>query len=230
MVTRPFFKNYRPFQTYQRCPPCYASVSSLAPRHHDVPSYLAYADTISLSPKSPTYIGTRYEYLCVSTLARLSFSLTRMGGSNDAGVDLFGTWKLPSLPHPLRVLVQCKARRANISPETVRELEGAAAGAPEGWRGDGTIRVLCAKRPATKGVREAVKRSATPLVWVMIEDTDQDEGKVRQVLWNQRVGELGAQGMAVGLQHSSRGHGTIANEAVLLWKGKPWNPDVGNNG
>ena len=180
---------------------------------------LNYANLASLSPTS---IGTRYEYLCASSLSRLSFSVMRTGGRSDAGIDLLGTWRLPTLPYPLRVLVQCKALKAKILPETVRELEGVAAGAPEGWRNDKTIGVLCAKRPATKGVREAVMRSGTPILWIMIEDTGKSEGRVKQVLWNQKVSELGAEGMAVGLRHVCEMGEPMDSEAVLLWKGKPW--------
>ena len=171
------------------------------------------------------YVGTLYEYLCASTLTRLCFSLTRTGGRSDAGIDLLGTWKLPTVPYPLRVLVQCKALRAKISPETVRELEGAAAGAPDGWRGSGTIGVLCAKRPATKGVMEAVRRSGMPVLWIMVDDIGQNEARVRQMLWNERVSELGAEGMAVGLRHRTGKHGLMEHESILLWKGEPWPPD-----
>ena len=212
----------------QRSLPQSASVNNQKPMHHDLPSFLNYANLASLSPTSTTYVGTRYEHLCASSLSRLSFSVTRTGGRSDAGIDLLGTWKLPTLPYPLRVLVQCKAHKAKILPETVRELEGVAAGAPEGWRNDRTIGVLCAKRPATKGVREAVKRSGTPIVWIMIEDTGNRDGRVRQVLWNQKVSELGAEGMAVGLRHVCEMGEPMDSEAVLLWKGKPWESNDSN--
>lgn len=203
----------------------HAPISSQAPTHHDLPSFLGYASTTGLSPKSTLYVGTHYEYLCAATLIRLSFSLTRIGGPSDAGIDLFGTWKLPTIPYPLRVLVQCKALTAKVSPKAVRELEGVAAGAPEGWRGSGTIGVLCAKRPATRGVRKAVRRSGMPVVWIMIEDVGHRGGRVRQLLWNQRVSELGTQGMAVGLEHMAGEKAGMESEAVLLWKGKPWKSD-----
>jgi len=183
---------------------------------------LAYASTTCLSSNSTVYTGTRYEYLCAATLTRLSFSLTRIGGSSDAGIDLIGTWKLPTLPHPLRVLVQCKAFKAKVSPKTVRELEGTAAGAPEGWRYNGTIGILCAKTPATRGVRKAVWRSGMPVVWIMVEDMGDRGGRVKQMLWNQRVSELGAHGMAVGLEHIAGEKQGLESEAVLLWHGKPW--------
>lgn len=36
--------------------------------------------------------GTRFELLALAELTRLSFQLTRSGGANDLGVDLFGFW------------------------------------------------------------------------------------------------------------------------------------------
>ena len=228
MTSRTFLKRLQ--RSHQRHSSHGALISSQAPAHHDLPSFLAYASTVSLSPSSTVYVGTHYEYLCASTLTRLSFSLTRTGGRSDAGTDLLGTWKLPTLPFPLRILVQCKAFKTKVSPETVRELEGAAAGAPEGWRSRGTVGVLCAKKPATKGVREAVRRSGMPIVWVMVEDLGVRGGRVRQVLWNQRVSELGAEGMAVGLRHAAADGEEMEKEAVLLWKGKPWQPEGRNEG
>ena len=130
---------------------------------------------------------------------------------------------MPSIPYPLRVLVQCKALKTPVSPEVVRELEGAAAGAPEGFRGGRTITVLCAKKPATKGVREAIRRCGVPVVWVMVEDIGEGIGRVRQVLWNEGVNQVGAEGMAVGLRYLPGDEGKgIAKECVLLYNGKPW--------
>ena len=200
--------------------------------HHDLPTFFAYAQNASLSPTSSVYVGTHFEYLCSAALRRLSFTLTRTGGRADAGIDLLGTWELPCLPYPLRVLVQCKALKAKVRPEVIRELEGAVAGAPDGWRGTGTVGVLCGKRPATKGVREAVRNSGMPVVWVMVEETGEGEGKVgkvRQVLWNDRVGELGLVGMGVGLKHMLGGEVGTEKEAVLLWKGVPWQPEAQEN-
>ncbi|KAL8711991.1 MAG: hypothetical protein Q9220_003687 [cf. Caloplaca sp. 1 TL-2023] len=200
--------------------------SRSVPTHTDLPSFLSHARSTSLSPTSTVYIGTHYEYLCQSTLSRLSFTLTRTGGRSDRGIDLQGHWTLPSLPTPLPILVQCKALKTKTSPEVVRELEGIFAGAPAGWRGEDTVGVLCAKRPATKGVREAVRRSGMPVVWVMLEDLGEGRGGiVRQVLWNQRVSALGLGGMGVNLRYLPGGEGgEVEREAVLTWKGEVWEP------
>ncbi|KAL8654233.1 MAG: hypothetical protein Q9210_001642, partial [Variospora velana] len=180
-------------------------------------------------------------YLCLQTLARLSFTLTRTGGRADHGIDLLGHWHSPSLPYPLRVLVQCKALRSKPAPALIRELEGIYAGAPAGWRnGDTTIAVLVAKRQATKGVREALRRSRVPVLWVMLEDlaegdgyveAEEEMGRVRQILWNAKVIGLGIEGLGVGVRYLSPSGkrvdgGEVEKEVVLTWKGEPWEPVV----
>lgn len=109
-------------------------------------------------------------------------------------------------------------------PAAVRELEGATAGAPEGWRGTNTVGVLCTKRPATKGAREAVRKSGMPVVYIMVEDIGEGKGRVTQMLWNERVDEIGAEGTAVGTRHVVEEGKGLEKEAVLLWKGKVWEP------
>ncbi|KAL9615446.1 MAG: hypothetical protein Q9167_000124 [Letrouitia subvulpina] len=213
-----------------------SSATSIQPppsstHHHDLPSFLAYAHAASLTPTKSVFIGTYYEYLCAATLARLSFSLTRTGGRSDNGIDLLGHWHLPTLPYPLRVLVQCKATKAKASPEVVRELEGMLVGAPKGWRGERTIGVLCAKRPATKGVREAIRRCRMPVLWLMVEEMGKDGecGRVRQMLWNQKVNELGAEGLSVGLRYApGEEEKEVDKEVALMWKGEVW--ERGDNG
>ena len=113
----------------------------------------------------------------------------------------------------------------------MRELEGAAAGAPAGWRGERTVGVFCAKKPATKGVREAIQRSGVPVVWAMIEDVGEGRSRIAQVLWNEKVNQVGAQNMAVGLKHTpvSAGEG-LESECVLLCEGVPWVPQVEEDG
>ncbi|TVY34146.1 Uncharacterized protein LSUB1_G006391, partial [Lachnellula subtilissima] len=88
-----------------------------------------------MDPRSTTYVGTHYEYTVQTALSRLGLSLKRIGGRSDYGIDLIGTWNLPSSLQPLQVLIQCKALASKAEPRVVRELEGAFVGAPTGWRG-----------------------------------------------------------------------------------------------
>lgn len=210
-------------------PPPFTINNNSSPHHNDLLTFLSYANRTSLSPTSPVYIGTHYEYICASTLPRLGFTnLCRTGGRSDHGIDLLGLWQLPSLHYPLKVLVQCKGTKSKSSPVRIRELEGAVVGAPFGWRGKPpAVALLCGKREATKGVMDAVRRCGVPVVWCMIEELDSADrvksaGVVRQVLWNGKVEELiGGKGWSVGVRYGVSGGG---GERVLMWEGREWDP------
>ena len=122
----------------------------------------------------------------------------------------------------MRVLLQCKARSDSLNPSHVRELEGAFAGAPAGWRGEGVLGLLVANREATKGVREALGRSGLPLGYVMVTSK---EGRVVQFIWNQEAARWGLEGVGVtnrylGDTGSGRGNGEgVEREIVLTWNG-----------
>ncbi|KZZ90588.1 hypothetical protein AAP_03683 [Ascosphaera apis ARSEF 7405] len=193
---------------------------SASQNHHDLPSFLAHAARTSLSPTSTVYTGTHYEYTVLTSLRNYGFDLTRIGGSNDFGVDLVGTWSvIPSTstyrPQPIRTIVQCKALKKKAGPNLIRELEGSFAGAPVGWRGDGVFGVLATTREATKGVREALAKSRYPLVWILAE---QDGGKVRQCLWNHRAMENGLEGLGVRVRYG--GGEEVDGSVVLTWDGE----------
>lgn len=181
--------------------------------HHDLPSFLKYASRIEMDTKSTTYVGTHYEYTVKTAFKRLGMSLKRVGGKSDYGIDLIGTWSLPSTPQPLRVLVQCKALARKIDPSQARELEGAFVGAPPGWRGSGVLGLLVTQKPATKGVRETLGRSRWPMAYVLC-GTD---GKILQMLWNRRAEQEGLEGIVVGLKYM--GGDQTVKEAILTWKG-----------
>ncbi|KAI9867501.1 MAG: hypothetical protein M1813_009060 [Trichoglossum hirsutum] len=192
--------------------------------HHDLPSFLAYASRVGLPPASSTYVGTLYEYTVLSSLKRLGFSLSRIGGRADAGIDLVGEWRLPFVSQsPLKVLVQCKSHKRSPGPSVVRELEGAFAGAPAGWRGDGVLGVLAATREATRGVRDALGRSRLPLCFLKVSP----EGRVEQCLWNSVSEREGLEGVGATVRYSlSEGDGKedVGQEVVLTWKGKVVEP------
>lgn len=126
----------------------------------------------------------------------------------------------------------------------IRELEGALAGAPGAWRGKDTIGVLCAKREFTAGVRDALRRSKRGVVWVMVEDLDDGQkgeedkteggeeveegdvgmsevngargGRIRQVLWNDRVQKLVGQDTGTGVTHIPGEDGGPMETEVLM--------------
>ncbi len=190
---------------------------SQSPGHHNLPSFLEHASRLSMDPKSTTYVGTHYEYTVQSSLERLGMSLKRIGGKSDYGIDLLGTWSLPSASEPLKVLIQCKAFARKIEPSQARELEGAFVGAPTGWRGSGVLGLLVSQRSATKGVREAMGRSRWPMGYVLCTP----EGKILQMLWNRRAEQEGLEGVAVGLKYA--GGDVNQKEVVLTWKGEAIN-------
>ncbi|GAQ06440.1 uncharacterized protein C824.03c, mitochondrial [Aspergillus lentulus] len=179
--------------------------------HNDLASFLAYAERISLPATSTTYIGTHYEYTVQQTLRRFAFSLHRVGGRDDAGIDLIGTWHLPQHEHPLRVFVQCKSLKTKLGPNLVRELEGTFRQSPVGWRTGTKIGVLVGPREATKGVRDAMARSAHPLLWMMVERG----GELQQALWNGCAEALGLGALGVEMVYG----GASGKRISLTWDG-----------
>ncbi|KAL4887836.1 hypothetical protein BDV59DRAFT_211802 [Aspergillus ambiguus] len=185
-----------------KLPPAPSAPSAI---HHDLPSFLAHAARIGLSPTSTTYVGTHYEYTVQETLRRSGFALSRTGGRLDAGIDLVGTWHVPAREHALRVVVQCKALKSKLGPNVVRELEGTVPP-------DDTLGVLVSPREATKGVRDALARSSAPLVWMMV----RREGLLRQVLWNARAEASGLAGVGVEMRYGPGEEETVG----LTWDGE----------
>jgi hypothetical protein len=137
----------------------------------------------------------------------------------------------------LPVLVSCKAHKSGVQPGVVREVEGTVVRR-------GGVGILVGKKEATKGVRDAVRRSAVAVVWVMVEEADgtdaheeppllgkEDQaeekvpvGRIRQVLWNEKVEMMGAAGMGVGVRYFEGGAGKLEKEVCLTWKGGIWDP------
>lgn len=189
--------------------------------HHNLTTFLSYAERISLPTTSTVYVGTHYEYTVLQSLRRYALALHRIGGRDDAGIDLLGTWHLPEREREraVRVLVQCKALKTKLGPNLVRELEGAVRQAPVGWRTDQTAGVLVSPREATKGVRDALARSTYPLFWMMVER----DGTLRQALWNARAEELGLGPLGAetryGTAVTDSESGAVTKEVALTWNG-----------
>lgn len=181
--------------------------------HHDLASFLVYAERSGLDPKSTLYVGTHYEYTVAQTLSKYGFYLRRIGGHSDYGTDLLGTWTVRSSPEPLKVLVQCKAIARKSAPNLIRELEGAFVGAPIGWRGTGVLGIFVTEKPATKGVRASLARSKWPMVFIACTR----EGIVQQILWNGRAEEEGLETLGVGTRYCGD---SASPELMLTWKGK----------
>ncbi|KAI1003618.1 hypothetical protein K3495_g4590 [Podosphaera aphanis] len=192
----------------------YQALDSPNSSHQNLASFLDYADRIQLDRKSPVYVGTLYEYTVKCALEKLGMNLKRIGGRDDYGTDIIGTWALPSAPQKLKVLVQCKAHAGKLSPAHVRELEGAFSGVPVEWRGPGALGLLVSQNPSSKGVREALGRSRWPLGFTLC-DAD---GKIRQMIWNNKADQQGLAGIQVSIQYSE--NDKSGQELVLTWMGK----------
>ncbi|CAG8207664.1 unnamed protein product [Penicillium olsonii] len=188
-------------------------------QHNDLATFLSYAKHIALPETSTVYVGTHYEYTVRENLRRYALSLNRVGGRDDAGIDLVGTWHLPEREREraLRVIVQCKALKTKVGPNIVRELEGTLRQAPVGWRTGQTVGVLVSPREATKGVRDTLARSAYPIFWMMIER----DGSLKQALWNSRAEELGIGPLGVETRYGTGGDesGSVAKQIALTWDG-----------
>ncbi|CAM1511583.1 Fc.00g090960.m01.CDS01 [Cosmosporella sp. VM-42] len=176
--------------------------------HSDLATFLAYVERSRLNKKSTIYRGTHYEYTVAETLSQYGFFLKRVGGSSDRGMDLLGTWTLPSTSQTMNVIIQCKAGSRSPGPMYVRELKGAVKEAPPGWRGPNVLGLLVGEKPATKGVQEELN-SATPLGYVCCSK----EGEVIQLLWNHKAQEMGLEGISVGVRHTE---GTNEKQLVLM--------------
>ncbi|KAJ6096503.1 hypothetical protein N7486_007249 [Penicillium sp. IBT 16267x] len=186
--------------------------------HNSLSQFLTYATRISLPETSTVYVGTHYEYTVLKSLRRYALALHRIGGRDDAGIDLVGTWHLPTheRSRALRVLVQCKALKTKLGPNLVRELEGALRQAPVGWRTDQTVGVLVSPREATKGVRDALARSSFPLFWMMLER----DGTLRQALWNARAERLGLGALGIETRYATAERSAeLLKEVALTWDG-----------
>ncbi|KAK1699692.1 hypothetical protein BDP55DRAFT_644473 [Colletotrichum godetiae] len=182
--------------------------------HHDITSFLAYASRTGLDVASTVYVGTHYEYTVSSTLAQYGIHAKRVGGAFDQGIDLLGTWSLPSRTENLKVIIQCKGGAQRVGPSIVRELEGSFIGAPVGWRGEGVIAFLVSEKPASKGVRESLGRSRWPMGFISCSR----EGVVQQMLWNQRADEEGLRGVGVTMRHAEDGESE--SQIILTHNGK----------
>lgn len=191
--------------------------------HHDLESFLAFAEQKKLSPETTVYKGTHYEYTVMKSLKQFGFHLHRTGKSNDKGIDLLGHWKLPGKPYEIKVLVQCKLSRG--MPATIREMEGAYAGAPSEWQGNNVLALLATSKNLTKGVLEGIQRSPSPIGALHIEP----DGLARQFIWNSVAGERGLAGVGVTAKYEEvQSRSATAAEGVkqtiktvaLTWKGQ----------
>ncbi|RMZ85063.1 hypothetical protein DV738_g340, partial [Chaetothyriales sp. CBS 135597] len=165
--------------------------------------YLAYARRHGVSPTSPTFLGTRYEYVVSDTVRRLGIETVRVGQAGDRGVDLRLAKK--------------------VTPSVVRELEGSFAAAG-GSDAKAVVGIVVGTMAATKGVSQQQQQYDADEDEVDHKQPDEyglKAGRIRQVLWNHRASALGLEGIDVvkrhytTLQEQERG-----DEVELQWRGR----------
>jgi len=168
--------------------------------HNSLPSFLRYTERSKLNVKTTYYVGTHYEYTAAISLMRLGFSLLRVGGSNDAGIDLIGHWALAPLREPMRIIIQCKARTNSVTPAEIREMEGSFNGTPPDWKNKDVLALMVTMNKATKGALEALGRCRSPMGFVMVSRA----GTIKQFVWNRAASERGLEGVGVTVRHTPR--------------------------
>lgn len=193
--------------------------------HHDLDSFLDFAERKALGRETAVFKGTLYEYTVMKGLKEFGFHLERSGKSNDKGIDLIGHWDLPGGPHQIKVLIQCKLSRG--TPANIRELDGAHAGAPSEWKGDNVLKLLVSSIATTRGVLQAVQASSSAVGALHIEP----DGLTRQFIWNHTAGKRGLAGIGVTgkyQQVATRNPNAAPTTTetlrtvALTWKGKPF--------
>lgn len=120
-------------------------------------------------------LGTAYERQCQS-FARtyLRMSLIQVGGANDEGIDLRGTWSLPSCDRQFNIIAQCKRYKRKVPPNHIRELVGTVAHyrQQQQSRENDTLAVLFASGSwSTQSILKA-NESSTPILLVHLEPTE----------------------------------------------------------
>ncbi|KAK6512749.1 hypothetical protein TWF506_008918 [Arthrobotrys conoides] len=172
-------------------------ITSLPPSsssHSDIPSFLRHANLSALNPTTTVFTGTLYEYTVLAALTRClpGISLTRVGGRDDAGVDLLGQWELPRIPRRIPITtttstsdnnntddgntnnnepeilpltIQCKnvQQKSWKGPQYIRELEGALASRPINALG-----ILASVRDITPGMKKQMLASRRALGFVKV--------------------------------------------------------------
>ena len=188
--------------------------------HSDITSFLAHANSTSLSTKSTYYVGTLYEYTVLRALRKFNICLYRTGGTDDKGVDLRGRWILPShgnYADGIPIVVQCKAEQRPVGPRYLRELEGATAA-----EGPETLLLLAIVSRFTEGARRVVMGSERAMGVVVVGGYDFG-GEVVQFIWNEAAArlvgnEVDVKTVFVPGKDGEDGEG-VGTRVMLTWNG-----------
>jgi hypothetical protein len=112
---------------------------------------------------TPTELGRLFERETRKCLEKYRIQFNKIHGkAGDEGVDLWGTWKLPT--RDLQVMVQCKNTKSPISPSTMREWCGTKPTV------DG-LRILASRKLPSKAAFHDFQRSEYPMAVMTLENS-----------------------------------------------------------
>ncbi|TGZ78550.1 hypothetical protein EX30DRAFT_293691, partial [Ascodesmis nigricans] len=144
-----------------------------ADQHHDLDTFVHYAQSSGLDPGTTIFVGTAFEYTVMAVLSAIGMSLTRSGGRLDAGIDIRGTWippatskTVPARP-PVNIYVSCKSynSKRKTGPSILRELVGTVNATP---RDVDAFGILAAAQPCTKETRQRLAMSTAALGFMCV--------------------------------------------------------------
>lgn len=153
----------------------------IIPPHHSLQSFIDYASSTNLDLKSTVFKGTLHEYSVLETLKTYSFDLSRVGGNDDKGIDLKGTWKLPNNSIP--IIIQCKNEAKKIGPKYIRELSGIKSLTPR------TISMLASTSMFTPMAMQTMAGSSQPICLTLFKQHSEGAA-LQQLIWNRAAGEI----------------------------------------
>ncbi|KAF8979537.1 hypothetical protein BGZ46_005304 [Entomortierella lignicola] len=183
--------------------------------HNDLQSY----KELNRNTKSTIYKGTLFEYQTQEVLMKcLGIYTQRTAGAGDLGVDLRGTWFLPTSASPrpgdkvrhLKVIVQCKSTNTRIGPNFVRELQGSLS-----YESQPTMAILAISSDFTKHSFLPYAMSLWPMALVVI---DVKNHKCKKLMWN-KAAEKVMHGVQLGEELVRGIDGKIESRPVLCYKG-----------
>ncbi|KAF9403078.1 hypothetical protein BGX21_007236 [Mortierella sp. AD011] len=185
--------------------------------HNDLESF----KELHHNTKSTIYRGTLFEYQTQNILRKcLGIYTQRFAGNGDCGVDLRGTWFLPTstsskpgdMVRHLKVIVQCKWSNSKIGPKYVRELQGSLS-----YETQPTMAILAISSDFTRLALSPYASSLWPMALVVI---DAEKQQCSKLMWN-RAAERVMHGVQLGTRWSCNTDGKLESQPVLCFDGVP---------
>ncbi|CAG8468211.1 9423_t:CDS:2 [Ambispora gerdemannii] len=187
--------------------------NSLVQKHRTIETFLAREDQ---NTDTTVYQGTLYEYETIKCLQEVfGIETRRCGGSNDRGVDFRGRWTLPD--KTIFLIGQCKKFQVKSSPRHVRELEGSLS-----HESPQTLGIISSGGGFTSKAKLQFTASPWPLILMMVGE----EGESCDMFLMNHAAENLMDGFKVTMHYEAypKIEGVMVNRALLIYKGKPFEP------